>query len=235
MKPTLLLSALALVLSPLNASLAQRIIQKTLPVKTSQSISLNFRFGDSIQIRYWDKSELSVRISASINNGKLDDALLVTSETTDSEVQLKTDLDQKQLEAGKAEDCPDKHYTWHSKKDGKEHFVCSQINYQVFLPRHAKLKVETINGNIDIQGASEAVVAKTISGFVDLSWPKTKGATVAMKTITGEVYSNLDIAFTSKREKHPIVGYQLEGDVLGGGPTLKLESISNHIYLRRQE
>ena len=110
--------------------------------------------------------------------------------------------------------------------------IMREMQFKFFFTHRV---ADIFNGNIDIRGASEAVFAKTISGFVDLSWPKSKGATVAMKTITGEVYSNLAIDFKTKREKHPIVGYQLEGDVLGGGPSLKLESISNHIYLRQQE
>lgn len=71
-------------------------------------------------------------------------------------------------------------------------------------------------------------------GYVDMSWSKAKGANLAMKTVTGEVYSDLTIDFTGKREKHPLVGYLLEGTLNGGGPTLRLESISNNVYLRKQ-
>jgi hypothetical protein len=56
-----------------------------------------------------------------------------------------------------------------------------------------------------------------------------------VKTITGEVYSDLDIDFGNKKEKNPIVGYLLEGKINGGGPEVKLESISNNVYLRKKE
>jgi hypothetical protein len=113
--------------------------------------------------------------------------------------------------------------------------VCSEINYRVYLPRQAKLKLETINGNIDIEGATATVQAKTISGYVDMSWPKAKGANVAMKTITGEVYSDLNIDFKNKKQKDPIVGYLLEGTFNGGGPVVRLESISNNVYFRKRD
>lgn len=225
-----LIGLLSLLIQPV---VAQRIIDKTMPVTANQLVNLNLRFGDSIQIRYWDKSDLSVHISATINGGKLDDALVVTTNSTDSEVSVKTDFDQEKLKDGKAEDCPGDGHRWRTDRNGKEYYVCSKINYVVNLPRHAKLNVETINGNIDIQGATEAVHAKTISGYVDMNWPKSKGANLAMKTITGEVYSNLTIDFKNRKEKNPIVGYQLEGTVNGGGPKVQLESISNNIFLRQ--
>lgn len=125
--------------------------------------------------------------------------------------------------------------TWQTDRDGKSHSVCSTINYEISLPRKAALRVETINGNINIQGATSPVWAKSISGFVDMSWPGSKGATVAMKTITGEVYSDLAIDFKNKRPKNPIVGYLLEGTLLSGGPEVRLESISNDVYLRKSK
>ena len=227
---TLVFALLLLAAGPI---FGQKIIQKTLPCSPGQLVNLNLRFGDSIQVRYWDKPDVSVRISVTINGGKLNDALLVETSTSGEEVKVSTDFDQKMLREGKAEDCPDKPGYSRNMYNGDHYSVCSDIDYQVFLPRSARLKVETINGNIDIKGASEAVSAKTISGYVDMSWPTAKGVNLAMKTITGEVYSDLDIDFKGKKQQHPIVGYLLEGAANGGGPVVRLESISNNIYLRK--
>ncbi|MBE9461860.1 hypothetical protein ACFP1I_31570 [Dyadobacter subterraneus] len=216
-------------------ALSQKIIDKKLPFNSAQTVNLNLRFGDSIKVRYWDKAEVSVHISAMINGGKLNDALTVTTASTAQQLSLKTDLDQEILSKGEAADCPEKKFTYNSEKDGKRYYVCSEINYQVFLPRQAKLVLETINGNIDIEGATAAVNAKTISGFVDMSWPKSKGANLGMKTITGEVYTDFTIDYKDKKQKNPIVGYLLEGTMNGGGPEIKLESISNNVYLRQSK
>jgi len=213
---------------------AQKIMDKKLPYTSGQLVNLNLRFGDSIQVRYWEKAEVSVEISGSINNGKLNDALTVTTGSTQNELSLKTDFDQKMLLEGKAEDCPgNKNYSF-SEKDGKRYYVCSKISYKVFLPRKAKLQLETITANIAIEGATEAVFAKTISGFVDISWPRSSGANLAMKTVTGEVYTDFDVDFKNKKQKNPIVGYPLEGAVNGGGPEIRLESVSNNVYLRKK-
>ncbi len=232
MKKILFLLLLGLFVS---SAYAQKIIDKKLPFSANQVVNLNLKFADSIQVRYWNKPEVSVPNAVNINNARLNDALIVTTNSTAQEIVVKTDYDQEMMKQGKAEDCPGKNKsTWQSEQNGTRYYLCSEINYQVYLPRQAKLKLETISGNIDIEGATEAVFAKTISGFVDMSWPRGKGANVAMKTITGEVYSDLDINFRNKKEKNPIVGYQLEGTVNGGGPDVRLESISNDVYLRKK-
>ncbi|MCK8494271.1 DUF4097 domain-containing protein [Spirosoma sp. RP8] len=218
-----------------SSAFAQKIIEKRLSVANDQWVNLNLKFGDSIRIRYWDKSEVSIRIAVTVNGGRLNDALLVTTGSTEQEVTVKTDFDKELIKQGKAEDCPGATSTWRSDRNGQSHYLCSDINYQVFLPRKARLKVETISGNIDIEGATAAVFAKTISGYVDMNWPKGQGANLEVKTITGEVYSNLNIDFKNKKQKHPMVGYLLEGTTNGGGADVHLESISNNIFLRRKE
>ena len=212
---------------------AQKVIDKKFPFE-GQLVNLNLKFADSIQVRYWDKQEVSVKISVTINGGKLNDALVVTSASTKEEITLKTDFDQEKLYEGKSEDCPGSKNNTYSVHNGKRFYVCSKINYQVFLPRQAKLQMESINGNVDIEGASTAVSVKSISGFIDMTWPKSKGANLNMKTVTGEVYTDFDIDFKTKKQKNPIVGYPLAGSVNGGGAEIKLESVSNNVYLRKK-
>jgi DUF4097 and DUF4098 domain-containing protein YvlB len=43
------------------------------------------------------------------------------------------------------------------------------------------------------------VFAKTINGYVDMNWPQNKASDVSMKTINGELYSDLDIDFLNKK------------------------------------
>lgn len=214
----------------------QKIIEKRLPFSKTQAVNLNLRFANDIKVQYWDKAEVYVKISAEINSGKLNDALVVTTNSTAQDLSLKIDFDNEMLKKGRPEDCPDSKEARRSSwsRNGQEYYVCSTINYEVFLPKQAEVSLETINGNIWINSVAGNLNAKTISGFVELNWPKGKGGNIGMKTITGEVYSDLDIAFTTKRQKNPIVGYLLEGKVYGGGPEVHLESISNNVYVRNK-
>jgi hypothetical protein len=232
MKNILPLLSILLLITP---AFAQKIITKTLPLAPDQAVHLNLKFGDNIQVRYWDKSDVSVRIAATINNGKLNDALTVETSSNAQAISVTTDFDRELMKQGKSEDCPGSKSTWRTDKNGESYSLCSTINYEIMLPRKAALRVETISGNIDIQGSTSPVWAKSISGYVDMSWPGAKGANVSMKTITGEVYSDLAIDFGNKRKTNPLVGYMLEGTVLSGGPEVRLESISNNIFLRKEK
>ena len=215
---------------------AQMVVEKTLPYAAGQKIDLQLKFANNIKITASDKKEVYVKVTYTINSGRLNDALLLNFNSKDTGVEVTADLNQELLKQGKAEDCPDaKNNRNHYFNNGQEYYSCSQIDYEINVPRDGNLVVNTINGNIELRGITGPVNAKSISGFVDMSWSGKKGADVALKTITGEVYSDLDISFTNKQKDLPIVGYQLNGNLNGGGPKVKLETISNNIYFRKND
>ena len=231
----ILLLTLGLVLTTATA-FAQKIVEKTLPAAANQKIDLQLKFGNDIKISAWDKNEVYVKVTYNINSGRLNDALKLAFNSGAGGVEVNVDLDHELLKTGRAEDCPDlQNGSNRNYYNGEEYFTCTQIDYEIKVPRAGNLVVNTISGNIELRDVTGPVNAKSISGFVDLSWPGKKGATVALKTITGEVYSDLDIDFTNKKKEIPLVGYQLKGSVNGGGSEVKLETISNNIYFRRKE
>lgn len=213
-----------------------KTVERTLAVPANNKVDLQLKFGNNIKITAWNKKEASIKVTYEINSGKLNDALLLNFDSDNNSARVTADLDQELTKTGQPEDCPGNNYShYRSDKNGSRSAVCANINYEIFLPANADLTVETINGNIELRGLTGPVSAKSISGFVDMNWVPKKGAAVALKTITGEVYTDLDIAFTGKREKAPMVGYELKGNIAGGGSAIKLESISNDIYLRKQD
>ncbi len=213
---------------------AQKVVEKTLPAAANQEIDLQLKFGNNIKITAWDKPEVYVKVTYNINSGRLNDALLLNFNSGPDGPKVNVDFNQELLKTGRAEDCPDsQNGRNHSSHNGQEYFTCSQIDYEIRVPRSNSLVVNTINGDIELRGITGPIDAKSISGFVDLDWPDKKGATVSLKTITGEVYSDLDISFTNKQKEIPMVGYQLKGDVNGGGSKVKLETISNNVYFRK--
>ncbi|QMU30003.1 DUF4097 family beta strand repeat-containing protein [Adhaeribacter radiodurans] len=220
-------------LSTLSVS-AQKVVEKTLPAASNQEIDLQLKFGDDIKISAWDKPEVYVKVTYNINSGRLNDALKLDFNSGTNGPRVTVDLDHDLLKTGRAEDCPDAPYGRNrSSYNGQEYYTCTQIDYEIKVPRNNSLVVNTINGNIELRGINGPVNAKSISGFVDMSWPDKKGATISFKTITGEVYSDLNIGFTNKQKEIPIVGYQLKGDLNGGGSRVKLETISNNVYFRK--
>ncbi|WKN42892.1 hypothetical protein [Tunicatimonas pelagia] len=208
--------------------LAQRLEERTIIWQPGQDIELDLKYAQNIQIKTWDKPEVSLRISVSINNDELNDAWSLQTTTDEEKVRVTSDLEK-----------PDGYYQGDcsgSDYQMGENSFCSLIVYDIYLPQEATLRVETLGGDITIQGVTAPVYAKSLSGFVDADWPAQQGATVSMKSITGEVYTNLDLAIdeSDKREnRRSPIGWEIDATVAGGGKKVELESISNDVYFRR--
>ena len=231
-------------------ALAQKIIEKTANLAPGQRVYLDLRQASSIRIRPGVGRAVRVKASVSINQNKLNDALLLTAQPTDEGVKFASEFDKEMLRTAQPSDCPnggayygDVYFTKGDKnatdRNGNRlNPVCALIDYEITVPADANLRVSTLSGNIDIAGLTGPIEAKSLSGFVDVAWPPGQGAELALKTITGEVYTDQDIAFTTARPKNPVVGYQLRGTLggtSGSGPLVKLESISNDVYFRKRK
>lgn len=212
-----------------------RIVDRSFEVRQDDRVSLNLKFGDSITIKAWDENRVSFRASININGGALNEALLLDYREG-SGLRITADFDEQLIREGRSRDCRDSRRTamnWNMDY-GSGYTVCSNIHYEIMLPRTVDLEVESISSDIEIQNLEGPVNAKTISGFVDLSWPADKEAKLSMKTISGEVYSGLDnLELSNRKGGVPLVGYEIRGTLGRGGPYVNLESISGNIYLRK--
>lgn len=203
----LLMLAIALWISPGKLLFAQKVIEKTFPYSQNQRINFNLKFGNMIQVKAWDKNEVYIKATVDINSGKLNDALLLTFDTSTEEIRALVEYDRELIKNGKREDCPDNRYSsWNHYGNGVSSYICSTITYEVFVPKNANLKLESINADIELKDIAGPVYAKSINGFVDMNWPSNQASDVSLKTINGELYSNLDIEFLNKKDKNPQVG-----------------------------
>ena len=211
---------------------AQKIIEKTASLAPGQRVFLNLKQASNIRIRAGAAGKMTMKATVSINSNRLNDALQIDLAQTGDELKLTADFDKEMLRQARSGDCPSTtgdRNIWYGQQ------VCDDITYEITLPADVALRVYTYSGNVDIVGFTNAIEAKSLSGFVDVAWPATKGAELALKTVTGEVYTDQDIAFSTERRKNPIVGYQLHGTLSGSGPLVKLESISNDVYFRKRK
>jgi hypothetical protein len=221
-------------LSATNLIQAQpQIIEHRFTITPDERIELNLKFGDQILIKAWDRPEVSFRATAEVNGGRLNDAVLFDF-NQEGKIRIDMDFDREKIKEGRAEDCPGKNYSYYNRnKNGVGHIVCSEIAYEIYLPRNADLFVETISANIELLGLYGPVSVKSISGFVDMRWQEREGAELSMKTISGGVYSDLDnLEFHNKNKFFP-VGQNIKAKAGAGGTTVRLESISGDIFLRK--
>lgn len=74
-----------------------------------------------------------------------------------------------------------------------------------------------------------------VSGFIDVTLPAATKANFMLKSVTGEVYTDLNLDLGEKKGLRRTGGGQaLKGAFNGGGVEISLNTISDDIYLRKQ-
>ncbi|MCA8831798.1 DUF4097 family beta strand repeat-containing protein [Hymenobacter pini] len=225
----LLVGLLALTAAPTTS--AQTVTEQHAPVAPTQAVLLNLKFANTIRVRPATDGQLRVRATVNINQNTLNDAFRLNLSRTDSQLTVTADLDQQRLAQATPGTCPDSASWYYGGKNSAR--VCADIVCEVTLPANTSLRLSTINGNVEVQGLTGPLSAKSISGFVDVSWPANCSAQVALKSITGEVYTSPSVAFQQQQRYSSPVGYEVRGTLRGGtGPALRLESISGNVFFR---
>jgi len=195
---------------------AQKIIEKHLNFASNQTIKLDLQIADSIRIITWDKNEVYTKTSVNINDNKDNDVYLTEFNDKGNTVEVKANFDEKK-KVGYSDSC---------------HCCCnykSKIYWDVYIPEQSAFSVETINGNIIIEGNTKEIKAHSISGFIDLSFASSRKADLKMSTISGTIYTDLSMNEASERNG----GNAVDVAYNGGGEDVDLETISGDIFLRK--
>ncbi len=145
----------------------------------------------------------------------------------------------------------------------KASIMFTQINFQgstVTVNNIAgDLEIKTNNADIKLNDITGPIVANSISGKLtavfsslnqstpssislisgelDITLPATAKATLSMKSISGEIYSDLDLNLKSGKDGMSRVGggHNINGNLNGGGVNLQLNTISSNIYVRKSK
>lgn len=199
-----------------GVSFGQTEITESFPVSKESLLELDFAFADSITIKTWDRDEVKVMVDVTINDGKDDNVFRLETERQDDALIIKMDKDLWEKAAQEKDQC-------HWKTD---------IFFTIYMPESLELKANTISGNYVMQPHNGKVELKTISGDIDITVKG--GIDFQAKTISGEIYSDLDITYPNGTDGlTQIVGMNVTGRVSGGGPSMNLETISGSIFLRK--
>lgn len=239
--PFCILLCAVLATAPRGAA-AQKIINKAATVGAGQTVVLDLKYGTTIRLRPAPDNQLRLRATVSINQNRLNDALQLDLRETPAAVTITATLDKQALSQAQPNDCPPSgpgiiyYDSWTDGRGGSGNRagVCATIDYEITLPADATVRLNTISGNVDVSGLTGALDLKSISGFVDVTWPARQGAEVAFKSISGEVYTDQDIAFINQ-QANPLVGYQIKGTLGKSGPAIRLESISGNVFFRKSK
>lgn len=196
-------------------------VTESVEVTGQSRVVLDFDFADKIDFKVWDKNEVVVEVMVEINNGEHNDIFTLTSSKTGSTIFFEMDEE-----------------LWSKiPRDEDRKWNCnysSRMDYLVYLPSELYVSASTITGDYTFEYFDQALKLKTISGAIDITVPSSAGFDFKAKTISGEVYSDIDIRYPEGKEGlRKIVGQDFKGRINGGGNLSHLETISGNIYLRK--
>ena len=218
---------------------AQKIIEKTIDYN-NQYIDLDVRFASEIEVKTWDKSTIYFKADIYTKEGKYLDLYEVDINKGNSTISIESNTETilKKFWEDRNKNNPDKKRRYYNSEDWYE------FNYVLYVPKNAKFKVSSINGdlkseyiegdfsadlingNIDIAKYSGGLNLKTINGEIDI---KMINADLIAETIHGDIYADEALKFTSK-SRH--VGQKISGRTETGKNRLRLNTINGNMYLR---
>ena len=228
---------LASIISMLSLSLnAQKIIEKQFDIAATGKIDIDLKFADLIKITTWNSNKVAFKASIDLNNGLYNDSLKHEFiPDNNAGLTIRSNINKK-------------FNNWMSKKNydpenenirfwtGNESFIISEVIYEIKIPEKSLVTINTINADIEIRDLKNTMNIKTINGFIDINWQEKDAANFEMKTINGEVYSDLEELNLLNRKEHPMVGYNLKASFKSNPTiTVKLETINGNVYLRKAE
>ena len=191
---------------------AQDITEKHIDFSGKGSVEMNIQIADSICLHTWNKNEVYVRASVNINDNEDNEGYEISFDETGDLVEI-TGRFRENYFRGRNNCCNE-----------------TDIFWEIHIPERVDFNIETINGNITIDGVTERIRAKSISGFIDLAAPADRNADIKFSTITGTIYTNHELATDRSHSGVPTV---IRQNLNKGGSPVYLETISGDIFFRK--
>ena len=213
------------------SAFAQRRVEESYSVSSSDAIKLEFKFANDIKLMQWDKNEVKITADVTIDDGEGNDSYSLKQEKMGGDYIIKADYG----------DYFDKKKNW-----GNNCSTTTEINYVVYIPKNADLSVKSISGNlfaesysgnlttdlvagdVEIKKYNGKLNLKTVAGDLDVAMSKAK---IDAKTVTGTIYTDLDIQNSEKKQGS--FDSHVKGIVNNGQELVKLETVAGNIYMRK--
>lgn len=225
---------------------AQTPINKTLPVQKGQSIKIHFDYPELIRVSTWDKNEISITGTVSINGGENDDAFKLETNTIGNTISISNeikDLDDiphrvtivrngvKTVFRNRAE------YKKYQSENGGGNMSTSEgvdmdIIIEIKVPRGTETVVESVYGMVEIKDFTGPLTVQSTYGGVDASVTERTIGELSVETSYGRIYSNLDVKFGGGNMRDEDFHTQITVKP-GSGPRYSFESTYGNVYLRR--
>lgn len=241
---TLVINFISLCLA-VSAATAQTAINKTIAVSKGQTIRMHFDYPELVRISTWDRNEISIQGSVSINGGENDDAFELKINTTGNVISIENEIkNMKTLphrvtvwRNGEKTVFRDKS-EWRKYKEehGTHHTISEGIDMDILLeikvPANVETRVEAVYGMVELRNFLGPVIVKATYGGVDAALSERNVGELIAETNYGTIYSNLDIKVDGNNSREEDFHMYVTAKP-GTGPRYSLESTYGNVYLRK--
>ena len=226
---------------------AQTKLDKTIPVKPGQEVRITFDYPKLIKVSTWDKNEISIQGSVSINDGESDDAFVIetnnSGNVTDIRGKIKNmdDLPQRITvvkDGVKTVFRNEAEYKKYKKEKGLNGFdmmnrgLDLEITLEIKVPARMQTSLVSVYGMVEVKQFDGPLHVEATYGGVDATLTETAMGDLVAETNYGHIYTDLNLTSTqqsiSEEDFHTVVSAKL-----GKGPDYRFESPYGNVYLRR--
>jgi len=226
---------------------AQTKLDKHFPVKPGQQVRITFDYPKLIKVSTWDKNEISIQGTVSINDGESDDAFVidtnVSGEVIDIHGKVKNmdDLPQRITvikDGVKTVFRNEAEYKKYKKENGQGGFdimnrgLDMEITLEIKVPARMQTSVVSVYGMVEVNQFDGPLHVEATYGGVDATLTESATGDLVAETNYGHIYSDLNLRPTPEsiheEDFHTVVSAKL-----GKGPGYRFESPYGNVYLRR--
>jgi hypothetical protein len=225
---------------------AQTVINRSVALQKGQAVVMQFDYPELIRVSTWDKNEISIQGTVSINGGENDDAFVLENSTSESAVSINATIrDLKHLPQRITVMRGGEKIMFHDQKEYKKYQAEHGAGYntvswgpdidiqlEIRVPKNTETKLKAVYGMVEVKNFSGPLTVDATYGGVDASLMERSVGELTAETSFGEIYTNLDSKFTDEGMKsHDFYTYVSAKP--GNGPRYNFESKYGNVYLRK--
>ena len=225
---------------------AQTIIDKSIAVASGQQVIVHFDYPELVRVSTWDKNEVSIHCSVSINQGENDDAFELSTSTAGNVISVRNEIkDLKSLphritvvdgaQRITFKDRAELKKYQQEKGKGSFDMVSSGVDMDIIIdvkvPRNVVTTVESVYGMVEVKDFNGPLTVDATYGGVDAALIERTAGEITAETNYGEIYTNLESKFGGKplsEDFHTLVTARP-----GNGPKYMFESTYGNVYIRK--
>jgi hypothetical protein len=226
---------------------AQTPVNKSIPLKAGQKINLHFDYPELVRVSTWDKNEISIQGTVSINGGENDDAFGLIESSTSNLISVKNEIkNMKNLPhritiydgAQKIVFRNKEELKKYQAEKGSTHYnhmsygLDMEIILEIKVPRNVETTIESVYGMVEVKDFNGPLTVDATYGGVDAALMERAIGQITAETNHGEIYSNLDVKFSGAESRYEDFHTYVSAKP-GNGPNYNFDSKFGNVYLRK--